>query len=124
MQNLLDMRPIRLREFRLNHKKGDGNFTILVPKFGTGRIGRWLRKRMKNPDYFVHLDEFGSFVWNLCDGEKQVREIGKSLQETFGDKVDPVNDRLSLFFRQMEKSRLIAFREASKGDVVPTTLSS
>lgn len=118
------MRPIRLREYQLNHKKGDGNFTILVPKFGNGKIGRWLRKRMKNPDYFVHLDEFGSFVWNLCDGEMQVREIGKSLQGKFGDTVDPVNERLSLFFRQMEKSRLIAFREASEGAIVPTALSS
>ena len=124
MQNLLDMKPIRLREYRLNQKKGDGNLTILVPKFGNGKIGRWLRKRLKNPDYFVHLDGFGSFVWNLCDGEKQVREIGKFLQEKFGDKVDPVNERLSHFFRQMEKSKLIAFREVSQEDIAPTTLTS
>ena len=118
------MRPVRLREYKLNEKKGDENYTILVPRFGKGKIGRWLRKRMKNPDYLVHLDEFDSFVWNLCNGDTQVREIGKALVEKFGEKVVPVNDRLSLFFRQMEKSKLIAFREVSKEDLVPTVLSS
>lgn len=114
MQNLLDMRPIRLRLYKVNEKKGDGNYTILVPKFGNGKIGTWLRKRMKKPDYLVHLDDFGSYVWHLCDGEKQVREIGVSLKEKFGEKVEPVYDRLSQFFKQMERSKLIAFRETLK----------
>lgn len=123
MQNLLDMRPVRLREYRHNDKKGDGNYTILVPKFGNGAIGTWLKKLLKNPDYLIHLDDFGSFIWQHCDGSKPVRQIGTLLQDRFGERVDPVFDRLSLFFKQMEKSKLIAFRENVKGDITSTELN-
>ncbi len=111
MQNLLDMTPIRLRSYRVNEKKGDGSYTLLVPKFGTGKFGKWLSRRFKNPDYLVHLDDFGSYVWHLCDGDHCVKDIGESLRTKYGDKIEPVHDRLSLFFRQMEKSKLIAFKE-------------
>lgn len=111
MQNLLDLTPIRLRDFTLHKNRRGGDITVLVPKFGTGKIGNWLRKRLKNPDYRVHLDNFGSHVWQLCNGENRVRNIGTSLQEKFGDTIEPVYDRLALFLTQLEKSKLIAFRE-------------
>ena len=118
MQNLLDLRPNRLREFIRNEKRG-GNITVLVPKFGTGKIGRWLHARMKKPDYLIHLDDFGSCVWNQCNGEKQVREISTILVETFGEKVEPVNGRLSLFLKKMEQSHLIIFAKQSDGCSTP-----
>ncbi len=116
MQNLLDLTPVRLKEHRINESKGDGAVSVLVPKFGTGKIGAWLRKRIKHPDYRVNLDDFGTHVWNLCDGKNRVRDIGISLQKTFGDSVEPVYDRLSVFFRQLEKSKLIAFKEIQQNN--------
>ena len=83
MENLLDLTPIRLRDYRTNESKGDGNISVLVPKFGTGKIGTWLRKRMKNPDYRVHLDDFGSHVWQLCDGTRSTAEISDLLSTAF-----------------------------------------
>ena len=122
MLNLLDLRPVRRRHYKLNEKKGDGTYIVLVPKFGSSKLGRWLTKKLKNPNYFINLDEFGTFVWDMCDGEKQVREIANALKVKYAEKVDPVYDRLSMFLKQMEKAQLIAFKETAKENIVPTSL--
>jgi len=120
--NLLDLRPVRIREYKLNKAQENENITILVPKFGIGRIGRWLSGRSRHPNYLIHLDEIGTFVWNLCDGEKQVKEITNLLKEKFGEKVDPVCDRVAFFLRKMERAKMIAFKETAKSPPVLTNL--
>ncbi|RMD93609.1 MAG: PqqD family protein [Calditrichaeota bacterium] len=80
---------------------------IIMPKFGKHPIGTWLMKHMQKPTYRLKLDEVGSFVWERCDGTYKVEEIGQLLQEKFGEKVEPVFERLILFFRQLEKIKSI-----------------
>ena len=45
----------------------------------------------------IHLDENGSFVWPLIDGEKNIIELGKDVKEHFGEKADTLSDRLLLY---------------------------
>jgi hypothetical protein len=33
--------------------------------------------------FFYHLDEVGSFIWNLCDGRHTVRQISDALVEEY-----------------------------------------
>ncbi|MFQ5824990.1 MAG: PqqD family protein, partial [bacterium] len=53
------------------------------------------------------LDELGSFVWEHCNGLENVQEIGEKLKEKYGDKVEPVFNRLSIFLKRLEKSKSI-----------------
>ncbi len=87
----------------------DNNDTavILIPKFGDHRLGRWLMQRMARPYYRLNLDKVGTFIWQRCDGSNRVGEIGRQLSEEFGDQVEPLYERLQLFFVSLERTSSI-----------------
>lgn len=85
----------------------NGLVVLIMPKFGDHALGRWLMKRLTKPTYHLKLDEIGSFVWHRCDGSKTVEQIEKELHNEFGEKVEPVRERLSLFMRSLEGSKSI-----------------
>ncbi len=60
--------------------------------------------------YCIYLDEFGSFVWNHCDGLQPIYQIAQSLYERFGEKVDPVYERLGAFMRLLAYQKLISYK--------------
>lgn len=51
---------------------------------------------------YIHLEEFGSFIWPLIDGEKSIEEIGVLVEEHFGEKAHPLYERLSTYFSILE----------------------
>ncbi|MEJ2722282.1 MAG: PqqD family protein [bacterium] len=106
-ENLLDMIPRQLRESRAC---GDGTVDILVPRFGDTWVGAVLGRVFKNKPIHLHLDEVGTAVWNLCDGRRSVQEIGRLMEEQFGDRIEPVYERLGLFLHQMKKAGIVDWR--------------
>ncbi len=90
----------------------DGRVVILIPKFGSHLLGRWLMSKLRQPYMRLRLDEVGSFVWQRCNGMHSVREIGAEMEKTFGPKVDPVYGRLQVFLRQLERNKSIVWVEA------------
>ncbi|MCK5740140.1 PqqD family protein, partial [bacterium] len=62
---------------------------------------KYVMPRMKQPHFKVSLDEFGSHIWEQIDGKRTIGEIGENLQEAFGEKVEPVWNRLTKFFVQL-----------------------
>ena len=42
----------------------------------------------------IHLDEMGNFIWPLIDGEKTVYDIAELVKEHFGEKAEPLYNRL------------------------------
>jgi hypothetical protein len=106
--NLLDLIPERTRPSR---DEPDGTITVLVPRFGDGRAGRLLQKFIGKSSISLHLDTIGTEVWKLCDGRRSVYEIGGCLQEKFGDRIEPVYERLGSFFRQMKRAGVIDWRQ-------------
>ena len=82
---------------------------ILIPKFGDHRLGKWFMSRMNRPHYRLKLDEIGSYVWEQCNGKDSVQNIGEKLSKKFGTHVEPVYDRLRLFFQSLEKSKSITW---------------
>ncbi len=97
--------PKRNREWQ---ESGD-LAVILIPKFGNHFFGKWLITKMKSPNFRLKLDEVGSFVWKHCDGSTTVKDIGQGLAAEFGEKVDPVYDRLNLFFASLNKNKSITW---------------
>lgn len=104
--NLLTLIPEKLVE---SEKKDDGLLYLVIPKFRGKRTGKWLTSKLKHPTWKIDLDEVGSFVWEQIDGRTNVEKIGERMQKHFGEKVEPVFDRLNLFLYTMRKEDLIRF---------------
>ena len=102
-----ELRPRRACEHR-ERERGDGEMrvTVLKPRIRSRWLLRLLRGWEPAP-YRVHLDDVGSFVWRRCDGEHTLAEIGRALGETFGERVEPIDERLPRFVHQLERSQLI-----------------
>lgn len=111
----------------MKRKSNDDNFLLYVPiikhekwECKKGRVklffyhdklierfARWLVKKPNVSD--IELDELGSSVWMLIDGERSLYDIGEKLKEKFGDKCEPLYDRLALFIRYMVRRGWIGF---------------
>ena len=65
---------------------------------------------MKRPNYKINLDTFGTSVWNAINGKNTVAEIGDVLRNEFGEKIEPVYERLGLFIKMLEKNKLIVYK--------------
>jgi hypothetical protein len=103
-QNLYELTPRRRRDFE---ERDDGTVDVLVPRYGGGRVGRLLRSVLNNKPVRVQLDDIGTKVWRLCDGRRTVLDIGTELQDAYGERIEPLYDRLGQFLEQMRKSGLI-----------------
>ena len=53
----------------------------------------------------------GSFLWPLFDGEKTVFEIGEFVKEHFGEKAEPLYERLTKYIQTLESYKFIEFKE-------------
>ncbi|MBE6730033.1 MAG: PqqD family protein [Ruminococcaceae bacterium] len=92
---------------------GDGKVTLEIEN--TGWANRIAQKFFAKPKIsFVHLDENGSFIWPLIDGKTDIIEIGKAVKEHFGDKAEPLYERLAKFFEILKSYNFISFRDANK----------
>ena len=77
-----------------------------------GFFNRVAQKLFKKPKIsYVHFDEMGSFIWPLIDGEKDVFEIGKLVEEHFGEKANPLYERLATYFRILESYGFIKWKK-------------
>ena len=66
------------------------------------------QKLFKKPKIsYVHLDELGSFVWPLIDGENSITDIGVFVDQHFGEKAHPLYERLAKFFQVLESYNFV-----------------
>lgn len=105
--NLLELIPVKNIEWE---KTEEGLIVLLKPKFTHPFFKKHILPRLKHPFYKVKLDDVGSFVWEWCDGKKTVKEIARGLKEKFGEKVEPLHNRLALYLQNLEKNRFIYFK--------------
>lgn len=77
----------------------------------TGVFNRIAQKLFKKPRIsYVHLDDTGSFVWPLIDGEKTIIELADAVDEKFGEAAHPLYERLAKFFQILESYNFIQFK--------------
>ncbi len=103
------LRLIPRQNEKIELKKINGKFYLLIPMDSPFDF---LAKRVHGEYRRVELDEYGVFVWELCDGSRTVKEIGKKLKERFGDSVEPLYERLVTFLLELYKRNLISFGES------------
>ena len=108
--NLLELTPVRNIKWE---KTAVGLIVLLKPKYKNPFMEKNILPHMKRPYFKVKLDEIGSHLWENCDGRRLGRDIAKLQQQKFGDKVEPLYDRISIFLKTLERHRFITFKELS-----------
>lgn len=107
-ENYLERIPLRKRglEWTLDEK---GMVTLNIPN--RGFFNRMAQKFFgKPPVTYVHLDENGSFVWPLIDGEKDIIKLGELVKERYGDAAEPLYPRLARFFQILESYGFVEWK--------------
>ncbi len=106
-ENYLERKPIC--KDGLNWSK-DENGNVTLEMENKGLANRIMQKLIKKPKIsYIHLDEMGSFIWPLMDGERDILEIGKYVEEHFGEKASPLYERLAQYFKTLEKYNFISW---------------
>ena len=107
-QNYLEKKPIRTEGIEWS-KDEKGVVTLEIVNKGVFNF--IAQKLIKKPRIsYVHLDEMGSFVWALLDGEKDIYEIGKLVEAEFGEKAKPLYERLATYFKILESYKFIGWK--------------
>ena len=58
----------------------------------------------------IRLDPVASFAWLQLDGVRTVGQAAEMLRGEFGEKVDPVEERLGHLIRVFRREGLVAYR--------------
>ncbi len=99
-ENYLERIPARNETLRWS---ADENGIVTLEIDNTGMMNRLAQKLFKKPKVsYVHLDENGSFVWPLIDGKTTIIDLGKAVNDHFGEAAHPLYERLSQFFKILE----------------------
>ena len=107
-ENYLERKPIRPEGISWS---ADENGIITLDIENTGAFNRIAQKFFKKPKVtHIHLDEIGSFVWPLLDGEKNIIELGKEVENHFGEKANPLYERLAKYFQILDSYHFVEWK--------------
>ena len=104
-ENYLEKKPLINPNINWNTDE-NGIVTLEIENKGVAnRIAQFLIKKPKIS--YIHLDEMGSFIWPLIDGERTVTDISVFVSEHFGEKANPLYERLTKFFSILESYNFV-----------------
>ncbi len=107
-ENYLDRIPARRDGLAWTTDEG-GIVTLEIENKGiANKIAQKLFKKPKTS--YVHLDEMGSFIWPVLDGEKTIFELGAKVEEKFGEEAQPLYERLAKYIQILESYGFITFK--------------
>jgi hypothetical protein len=106
--NYLELTPVCLHQHEINDK---GLVDVLVPKFKSKFANKFFIPGSKSQFIKANLDELGSAVWLTMDGNNRVETISGLMDEKFGEKIKPVNERLTTFLTELYRNGFISFKE-------------
>ena len=106
--NFLELTPVRNYEHEIEN---NGLISVFVPKFDIKWLDRILSGIIKSRFFKAKLDEFGTETWLEIDGVKSVQMISNQLSKKFGEKINPVDERLTKFLAELYKYNFITFKE-------------
>ncbi len=107
-KNYLEKIPVRPMHIAWSTNE-EGIVTLDIEN--TGLFNRVAQKLLHKPKVsHIHLDETGSFVWPLIDGEKNIIELGKYVEEHFGEKANPLYERLAKYFQILDSYGFVEWK--------------
>ena len=103
--NYLDYIPVKNEE--LEWEMTD-NGVVMIYRTNKKWMERITQVLLKKPKVTkIELEEYGTFIWPLIDGKRSVYDIAQLVKEEFGDKAEPLYERLVAYFRSMDANNLI-----------------
>ena len=109
-ENYLEKIPV-ISEM-LSHKADDDGIVTLAQQ-NTGIMNRIAQKLFKKPKIsYIHLDELGSFIWQLIDGKTSILDMGTPVKEHFGETAEPLYPRLAKYFSILESYGFVTMKSA------------
>lgn len=109
--NLLELIPVRTVKWEEGENE---EVRLLKPKFKNAFLVKHLLPRLRRPHYKIKLDPVGSHFWKKCDGTTSVKTLGHLLHNEFGEEIEPLYDRLSLFLQHLERNGFIEYKNKPK----------
>ncbi len=107
-QNYLEKIPIRPEHIGWSQ---DENGIVTLDIENKGAFNRIAQKLFHKPKVsHIHLDEMGSYVWPLLDGDKNIIELGKLVEDKFGEKANPLYERLAKYFQILDSYEFIKWK--------------
>ena len=108
VDKLLELYPIRNCEYEKNE---NGLVVVLYKNTKPSFIEKIFFKKLIAKPYKIDLDEVGSFIYQICDGKLNTSEIMDKAKEHFGEKIEPVEERVTAFVQQLNKNKLVTLYE-------------
>lgn len=111
-KNYLEQIPVRNPEFAWKeNEKGIVTVDMVHKGFFAGLAQKlWVTPKVSH----IKLDSFGSYVWRQIDGGRNIIEIGELVKAEFGDKAEPLYERLAQFLETLKKNGFICWRKAPR----------
>lgn len=109
--NYLTLIPIRLKE---HEDIEDGKIAIVFPKFKNEKWRKFAVPANKSEFTRIKLDEFGTETWLSIDGKRSVKDICNHLENKFGERIHPVEERTPKFLSALYEQRYITFTDLKK----------
>lgn len=107
-KNYLDMIPAKAPHLGWSP---DGEDTIALEVENKGMFNRIAQKLFHKPSVTkVHLDKYGSFLWEQMDGCRTVMELAALQKERFGDEVEPLYPRIVKCIQIMESYDFVSLK--------------
>ena len=105
--NYLDLIPVRAEELQWFTARRD---RIVLKVENTGLFNKIAQKVFNKPQFTkVHLDQQGTFIWPLIDGERTVADIAALVKDEFGEAAEPLYPRIVKYFQIVESYHFIKF---------------
>ena len=107
-ENYLKKVPMRAEGLEWTSTE-NGDIILLVENKGwANRLAQAVFKRPRVSK--IHLDKMGNFIWPILDGKKDIITIGEAVKERFGQKAEPLYERLARYFQIMESYHFIEWK--------------
>ena len=90
----------------------DKDGLVVIHMENTGIFNKIAQTFFKKPRVsHIHMEENGSFIWNQMDGERTVGEIGELVHEHFGEKAEPLYERMIKYFELLERYGFLSWKQ-------------
>lgn len=108
-ENYLERRPYRANGLVWTADE-EGIVTLAIENKGI--MNRIAQKIFRKPKIsYIYLDELGSFLWQRFDGTKTLIDLGKEVEDQFGEKAHPLYERLAKYVQILDSYHFVMWNE-------------
>jgi len=94
----------------VNYETGpDGRLVLLKPKFRKQFFTKLFLRGRRINYYKLNMDDIGSACWLKIDGIKNAGAICDELESQFGERIQPVAERVGKFLIMLKNAKLIEY---------------